>query len=412
MAAASKRTRQPGGTTAPLADRLLDAQVDSSLGELSGERLVANIARDVDDVLAVAGTLVVGRRRRRRAGEDRPCAGLVAQVAGSPLVADLVDPIADAIYDLTASDEYWLGDVIDRGSVSALIAKLLGMRTLHERLLERTTESPLVATVASKFVTKIIADFVQQNRARAEKLPGMSSLLSLGAGAASKVRSATDRHVDQFLGDAAGKSAQYALRRTNKVLLELADEAPLHDAALEVWDLHADEPISGLRAYLTGQDVRELAALVHELVADVTRHRVHRALLDACVDVFFERYGEYDVAALLAEARHRPRRPRRGPHRLRPAHHRGGKAWRGTGSADPQAARAVLSFGGSDGAVGGGACRLSDCAFGFGFSQGRGDGGSCCLGSVALPAGGSLGRKACCVRDSGEIRLASFTDFD
>ena len=121
---------------------------------------------------------------------------LVAQVAGSPLIADLVDPIADAIYDLTAGDDIRLGEVIDRDSVSALVTKLLGMRTLHERLLERTTESPLVATVASKFVTKIIADFVQQNRARAEKLPGMSSLLSLGAAAASKVRSATDRHVD------------------------------------------------------------------------------------------------------------------------------------------------------------------------------------------------------------------------
>ncbi len=300
MAAASKRTRVPEPAPAELADRLLDAQIEFVLGELSGARLVEHIACDVDDVLAVAATLIVAEIVDVEQVKVT-LRKLLALIAGSPLVADLVAPLSDAIYDLTASDDFRLGEVIDRDSVSALVTKLLSLRTFHERVLERTTESPLVATVASKFVTKIIADFVQQNRARAEKLPGMSSLLSLGVGAASKVRSATDRHVDQFLGDAAGKGAQYALRRTNKVLLELIDEAPLHDAALEVWDLHADEPISGLREYLTKKDLRELAAIVHELVVDTRDTEYTGHVLDACVEVFFARYGKWDVTALLSE---------------------------------------------------------------------------------------------------------------
>lgn len=283
-----------------LATRLLDAQVEFVLAELTGERFAEVVARDVDDVLAVASTLIVAEvvdAEQVKATARR----LVERIGGSPVVEDLVGAIADALYDLTASEEYDLGAVIAREPVEALVVKVLSMHTLHDRALERLTESPLVATVASKFVTKIVSDFMQQNRARAEKVPGMSSLLSLGAGAASKVKGATDKHLDQLLGDAVGKGAQYGLRRTNNAIRELIRDAPLQGAAMEVWDLHADEPISGLREYLTQQDLRELAVLVHEIVVTARSTEYTGRLIDECIDVFFARYGARDVASLLAE---------------------------------------------------------------------------------------------------------------
>ncbi|HEV7206473.1 MAG TPA: hypothetical protein VGN18_17845 [Jatrophihabitans sp.] len=283
-----------------VARRLLDAQVEFVLAELTGDRLRENIARDVDDVLAVASALVVAEvvdAEQVKATARR----LVDRIGGSPMVEDLVGAVSDALYDLTASEQYDLGAVIAREPVEALVAKVLSMHTLHDRALERLTESPLVATVASKFVTKIVSDFMQQNRARAEKLPGMSSLLSLGAGAASKVKGATDKHLDQFLGDAVGKGAQYGLRRTNNAIRELIRDAPLQAAAMEVWDLHADEPISGLREYLSQQDLRELAVLVHEIVVTALATEYTGHLIDECIDVFFARYGDRDVASLLPE---------------------------------------------------------------------------------------------------------------
>lgn len=282
--------------TSAIAQRLLDAQIEFVLAELSGERLAQVIARDVDDVFAFAETVtmndIADPDAVRAAGHT-----LLDAVVGSKVVADLVGALAEAFYDLAASDDYRLGDVVEREPVSALIEKVLSMRQLQDRLLDRFTESPLVASVASRFVTKIIADFLQQNRARAEKVPGMSSLLSLGSSAANRVRSST---VDQFLGDAAGKGAQYALRRTNNTVRELIADAPLHDAAMEMWDLHADEPIGALRGYLSKADLRELAVLVHDLVLSArdTDYAVH--VLDAGVDVFFDRYGDEHVATVLA----------------------------------------------------------------------------------------------------------------
>lgn len=280
-----------------VAARLLDAQVQFVLTELTGKRLETVIARDVDDVLALAAKRTVaevldagtvkGLLRR-----------LVERVGGSALLEDLVLALCDAIYDLSAGADYDLGDVIEREPVEALIAKVLGMRTLHERALDRMAQSPLLATVATRFVTKIVADFIQQNRQTAERLPGAKSLISFGTNAAARVRSAT---VDQFLGDAAGKSTQFAIRRTNSALRDLIREAPLQGAAMEIWDLHADEPISDLREYLSRQELRELAALVHEIITGARSTDYAGHLLDECVEVFFEQYGERDVASLLPD---------------------------------------------------------------------------------------------------------------
>lgn len=283
-----------------LAERLLDAQVDYVIAELSGDRLDEVVHRDVDDLLALAAQMsvsdVVDPDAVKQAGRL-----LLDRLGDSAVVEDMSGALSDAMYDMAASDEFRLGDVVAREPVSALLAKLLSMRQLQDRALDRMTESPLVAIVASKFVTKIVSDFLQQNRARAEKLPGMSSLLSLGTSAANKVRSPFDRHLDQLLGDAAGKSAQYALRRTNNAIRELIHDAPLQDAALELWDLHADEPIGELREYLSRQDLRELVLIVRRLLVQARTSDYAGHVLDAGVDVFFDRYGERDIAAVLDE---------------------------------------------------------------------------------------------------------------
>jgi hypothetical protein len=281
-----------------VAEQLLDAQVRHVLDELTAARLSAVIADATDDVLATLGphpvAELVGREPIKVIGRR-----LVAESGGSSVVTEMADALSDGIYDLGASDEYLLGEVLDRDAVLALVRHALTLHRLADRLLDRLTESPLVATVASAFVAKIVGDFMQQNRAMAEKLPGMSTMLNIGAGAASRVRGVTDRHLDQLLGDAAGKGAMYALKRTNNALRELLREAPLEQAALELWDLHAAEPIGDLRAYLTRDELRELVARVVAVVVAARDTEYAGHLVDACVDVFFDSYGQHTLAELL-----------------------------------------------------------------------------------------------------------------
>ncbi|WP_063045562.1 hypothetical protein [Nocardia pseudovaccinii] len=281
-----------------IAERLLDAQVEFLLAEVSGERFTEVVGRDVESVLGVADTLVF----RDVVGIDdakETVRTVVDLIGGSPVIADMVGVFADSIYDhIAANNDYTLGQVVDREPVEALLEKIFGMHQAQERILERLTESPLVATVAAKFVDKLISDFMEANRQIAGKIPGVSSLISMGQSAAKTAKKATE---STFIGDMAGKGAVFALKRTNNAIREMLRDAPVHDAAMEFWDLHADEPVSGLRDYLTQKDLNELVLLCYEIAVTTREKEYFGLLVDECVDVFFIKYGDFTLAAMLPE---------------------------------------------------------------------------------------------------------------
>ena len=285
-----------------IAERLLDAQVDFLLAEVTGDRFTEVIARDVEAVIGVADTIVfrdvVGIEEARQTVRT-----IVDRIGGSPVIADSVGVFADAIYDNVARNEdYTLGDVVDREPVEALLEKIFGMHQAQERIFERLTESPLVATVASKFVDKLIDDIMESNRQMASKIPGVGSLVSFGTSAAKSARKAAEKATDgTFIGEMAGKGAQYALKRTNNAIRQMLRDAPVHGAAMEFWDLHAGEPVSGLREYLSQQDLRELAQTVHEIAVTTRDKEYFGLLLDECAEVFFAKYGDHTLAGLLPE---------------------------------------------------------------------------------------------------------------
>lgn len=282
-----------------LADRLLDVQVQWLLDEVSGDRFAEVVARDVAAVLDIAGTVNAGEVVEAEQLEQT-VAVLVDKVGGSAVLADTVGLFADAIYDsIAANEDHTLGELVEREPVEALLQKIVDMHQTQERVLERLTDSPLVATVASKFVDKLVGDFVEVNRQRAEKIPGMGTLMSIGQSAADRARKVAESNT--ILGDIAGKGAMYALKRTNSAIREMLRDAPVHDATMEFWDLHADEPISGLREYLTKKDLDELVLLCYR-IAVTTREKEYFGLLVAeCAQVFHEKYRDHTLAALLGE---------------------------------------------------------------------------------------------------------------
>ena len=284
----------------PTAARLLDAQVEFLLGELNGERLVELLGRDSSAVLSIADTLVlrdvVDVSAVKTAGYE-----LVEAVGGSRMVSDLAAALAEALYALEASEEYDLADVVDRAAVSTLISTFLSMRTLHDRAMHRLTESPLAAAIATKFVQQLVNDLIAQNRQAAERIPGASSLFSIGQSMASRAKSVSDRTIGGLIDGATDRGAQAALRRTNGAIRELLRDPQMQAAAMELWDLHAAEPISGLRKYLTDAELRTLVILIRDLFVAGRDGAFARRVVDECVEVFFELYGDRSVASVLTE---------------------------------------------------------------------------------------------------------------
>ena len=281
------------------ATRLLDAQTAWLVGQLTGPELPDLLAQDVDELLEIGSRITVGELVS--AEEIKPIARLIAAtVPPSTAASTLVAAAADVLYDGPAAP-FTLADLIDREHVAGLADEALSSVELVEKLLDDLTRSPLVATLASRFVGRIVNDVVQMNQAVADKIPGVGSLVSFGTKAAGQMLGAADKSLQQVLGDTAGKGASFAMRRLNKVVVETLKDPTTRDAVLEVYDLYADEPVARLDQIGTREDVQRVAGLIQDIVIAGAPTDPVSALLDALIDGFFRVYGETPAAELISD---------------------------------------------------------------------------------------------------------------
>lgn len=280
-------------------DRLLDAQVAWLVERLTGEGLADQVAEDADALLAIAERTTPGALVD--AGDVKALVHeLFEVVPASSGATTLVETAADVAYDGPA-DTYALADVLDRENVERLTDEVLGAADLVEKVLDDLTRSPLLATMASRFMGRIVNDVVQTNRAVAEKIPGVGSLVSFGAKSAGKVIGAADKQLEQVLGDTAAKGAAFAMRRLNKIVIETMKDPTTKAAVLEIFDLYADEQVVRLDQIAEREDVHRVSGLLQDIVVAGAPTAPVLALADALVDGFFRVYGDEPVSVLLAD---------------------------------------------------------------------------------------------------------------
>ena len=282
-----------------LADQLIDAQVTYVLDQLSGELLEQTLAEAVDDLLVLGGALpltAVLDPTHVKAVVRRQLTSLPASTGAS----EVVDVAVEVLYAGPATP-FALGELVVREQVEALVDEILALSPLAERALDRLTASPLVGIVASRFMGRIVGEVLAANKAVADKVPGLGSLVSLGTSAASRVKGVADKQFDALLGDTAGKGATFAVRRLNKILIDTLQDPATRDAALQVWDLLAAEPVGGLEHHVERDAVTRLVYAIQSLIATGAGTEHVASLVDAYVDAFFARYGALPVTTLLDE---------------------------------------------------------------------------------------------------------------
>jgi hypothetical protein len=285
--------------SSPLAEQLLDAQVRHHLDRLTGVELTTTVTELVDDLLAAAGKHPLEDLVDRDAVKTVVVRAL-GTVPGSAAVGGLVELATTVGYDGPA-EPVPLDELVDRERVEAVLDALLVLTPVLERALERLTASPLVGTTASRFMGRIVGEVLQANKAVADKVPGLGTLMSFGTSAASKVVGAADKQFEGLIGDTMGKGGTFAVRRLNRIVLETLRDPTTREAVLQVWDLVAQERVVGLARYASRDEVSGVVDAVHELVVATAGGEHVAQLGEVVVDAFFDRFGGYTPAELLDE---------------------------------------------------------------------------------------------------------------
>jgi hypothetical protein len=278
---------------------LLDAQVSYHLDGMTGDRLASWLPRLADDLLAAAGHHRIDDLVDRDAVKDIVARALVT-VPGSAAVSGIVELATSVLYD-GPTETHPLGELVDRDQVEVLLDELLALSPVIERALERLTQSPLVGTMASRFMGRIVGEVLQANKAVADKVPGLSSLMSFGTSAASKVMGAADKQFEGLIGDTVGKGGTFAVRRLNRIVIETLQDPTTREAVLQVWDLLAREPVAGLSTYATREEISGVVDAVHDLAVTTVANEHVARLGEVIVESFFDRFGGYTPTELLDE---------------------------------------------------------------------------------------------------------------
>ncbi len=282
-----------------LPEQLLEAQVRHHLDRLAGDRLDGTVRDLVNDLLTVSG-----RHRVADLVDHEVVARIVvralATVPGSAAGHEVVELAVDLLRQGPA-EPHPVGELVHRERVEVLLDELLALHPVLERALERLTEGPLVAATATRFMARVVGEVVQANKAMAGKVPGLGSLVSFGTSAATRAMGAADRQVEALIGGTVGRGGTFAVRRLNKILVETMQDPTTRDALLEVWDLLAQEPVEGLGAHLSRDELAGVVAAGHDLAtsAAATEHAGRAG--EAVVAAFFDRFGDRTPPQLLDE---------------------------------------------------------------------------------------------------------------
>lgn len=282
-----------------LAQQLLDAQVAFHLTRLRGDLLTDSAAEVADELLDAVGQHQVADLVDPEAVKAVAVRAL-ATVPGSAAASGVVELLLDVLHQGPA-EPYPLGDLVDRDQVAALVDALLALGPALDRSLSRLADSPLVGTVATRFMGRIVGEVLQANQAIAGKVPGLGTLMSFGTSTAARVVGAADRQFDGLLGDTVGKGGALAVRRLSRIIVETMQDPTTREAVLQAWDVAAAEPVVGLDRHASRDELTEVADAVHELAATTLESEQLGELVGTLVDGFFDRYGGYTATELLEQ---------------------------------------------------------------------------------------------------------------
>ncbi|HWJ81899.1 MAG TPA: hypothetical protein VNS55_06670 [Nocardioides sp.] len=282
-----------------LAERLLDAQVAFHLERLRGDDLERTVAELTTDLLDASGQHQVADLVDTDVLKAVVARALTT-LPRSAAVSGVLELVLDVVHEGPAKP-YPIGDLVERERVEVLVDALLQLSPVIDRSLSRLADSPLIGTVATRFMGRIVGEVLQANKAVTDKVPGLGTLMSFGTSTAARVVGAADRQFEGLLGDTVGKSGAFAVRRLSRIIVETVQDPTTRDAILQAWDVVAAEPVAGLGGQTSRDQLAEVADAVHEIAAGAleSEHAAH--LAEVLVDGFFDRFGGYTPTELITE---------------------------------------------------------------------------------------------------------------
>ncbi len=293
----SPRRKAAAHPLPPLAEALLDAQVQHLIERLQGPALTAGVAMLVDEALKLAGHLKLDQVVTAQAVKASACAYAAELELGGGL-PELVAEIAADLHAHPIHAQTRFEDVLPDEQFRAILDQSLELRDLRERLVHGVLGSPIYAEFVSDLLYHGIRGYVAEN-AVTRSIPGARSAMALGKAILDKASPRLEASIEEGLRKYIGRSVGGMTRRSAEFLLKTMEGEALREAALDAWARMKSLPLSSLRDDLTSAELESVFVTGYEYWRALRTSTYYRVMIEAGVDRFFMKYGKQTLAALL-----------------------------------------------------------------------------------------------------------------
>ncbi|MFT3714473.1 MAG: hypothetical protein QM774_00600 [Gordonia sp. (in: high G+C Gram-positive bacteria)] len=251
-----------------LAQRLLDAQVEFTLGQLTDEDEFRTVAeQEIDSFLTDSGTIPLESVMPRQLIKDVVYKYAV-QFPVEGAIPELVGEVAARLYNHDVNSQTSLHDVVDDRQFDELATSIAEMPAA-QRALEQVLESPSTVDTVVDLVQRSVANNFGSKAARRLARP-IEKVTRYGAG---------------FVLDSAREDP----------------EVMLLDTLRDFWRGNADRDLSGFKGTITDDDIEDFVVIGFEFFRTFRNTPYFRTLLDEGVDEVFDTYGATPIADVLED---------------------------------------------------------------------------------------------------------------
>ncbi|MEQ8799068.1 MAG: hypothetical protein RJQ08_08000 [Salinisphaeraceae bacterium] len=278
---------------------LLDAHVAFELRQWQGKALDKQVAAEVQHLWdwlaatpleALIDAATIGNVVRESVLTREPGPGLAAGI-GATIRRVLDDPLhADTR----------VADVLDQSVFEVGVALAADMEDARHALIRGVTRSPVYAAVASEVLYHGIRDYLFSDRALLRRIPGVSSLLSAGAGAVSKRLPQLEVQVEKQVRAYLEANLSRTLAQSETFLAEALTADRIRALGDQIWEALADRPLLAARV-LTDDDVDALADFGVVVWNQLRDTEYVDELVARVIDAIYAEHGSRPVTDLLAD---------------------------------------------------------------------------------------------------------------
>ncbi|EDY86583.1 conserved hypothetical protein [gamma proteobacterium HTCC5015] len=282
------------------AEALLQAHVAFELERLTGDQLES----DIGDIVQHFLNSELQAPLDQWVEPEQVSATLARCVLELPLDAqfgELIGSIAEHLYQLKDSDQTQLSHLIPRKDAQRWVKESLAMKELRETLIHKGMRSTIYRELVADILYAGISSYLTEANAISKNVPGAKKMMAMGKGWINKAAPKLEERVATQVKKSINANLSEVIEHGEAFITESISEAHLNDIAMNIWDSIAEHPIALIRDYLGAEDIQTFVHLGYEQWLDLRGNDYIKALVEAGVTAFFERYGSAPLATLCQE---------------------------------------------------------------------------------------------------------------